>query len=74
MQRKLMLSNQCDRCCNDFAAGANVINLPFIKKYINLCNVCMEGIKVHQINVSKNVDWTKFWEADYEDTKITKLY
>lgn len=35
----------CDRCGNDLIKGKWWIHYPFIKIYIVLCHVCMDGTK-----------------------------
>jgi len=34
----------CDRCGNDLSHGVNFMHLPFRKRYIAFCNICLYGL------------------------------
>jgi len=50
MTKKILLElptkKLCDRCGNDLLKGDNMLHFPFIEKYIHLCHICYDGLKL----------------------------
>lgn len=73
MKRYKLIPTKCSRCGNDFMTGKAVIFLPYEKKYIALCVICVSGLSIPseliqkpQIKSEKEEEkrWSDFWNEE----------
>jgi hypothetical protein len=73
MKRYKLIPKRCSRCGNDFMTGSATLFLPYEKRYICLCLVCVKGLELPiqlvenpRIENAKNetLRWKKFWNEE----------